>query len=772
MSTTLQSPVYRLTFLTSRLVRLEYQPEGRFEDRPTTCARCRDFPPVDVQQNRTAQGLELDTEYLHIVYNEGPFSRSGLSISVKGNLSVFNSIWHYGDPLHTLGGTARTLDQADGAIPVGPGLVSREGFSVLDDSESVILTEDSQFLPRACQEQDLYFFGYGRDYAACLRDFYRLSGQTPMLPRYALGNWWSRYHEYTEESYLKLMDLFEEADIPLSVAVIDMDWHLTHVPYGSGWTGYTWNKELFPDPARFMRDLHRRGMKITLNLHPADGVQPHEEAYNSMCQAMDRDPQQKLAIDFDATDERFMQAYFTCLHHPLEEQGVDFWWIDWQQGTTCAIPGLDPLWVLNERHYRDSGRKGERSLILSRYAGPGSQRCPVGFSGDTVVTWESLDFQPHFTAMATNIGYPWWSHDIGGHMQGIRSDELSVRWLQLGVFSPILRLHSTKNDFMSKEPWSYGPEAEAIMTRLLRLRHRLIPYLYTASERTHRLGEALVRPLYYRYPHCSEAYRYPNQYLFGSELLVCPITRPMDRTLMLAETTAWLPEGLWFDFTTGQPYTGDRILRLWRALDAYPVFAPAGGIVPLADDLRADALPAHLTLRIFAGADGAYELYEDDGVSLDSSSVRTKITLDWQHGVLGVCSEGDLSLLPEDRVWRVECVGFAPTAVSRDGQNIPATYDAEHNTFVFTLTAAVRAGWSVRLEQPALAQDNWLSRVHERLHRMQSDNNEKEMAWRLVEKQGRSVSCMGTLRALCHTPGMADSLEEIFFACDKGKENP
>ena len=105
----------------------------------------------------------------------------------------------------------------------------------------------------------------------------------------------------------------------LSVLIKDKfpDVSVNHVPYGSGWTGYTWNKELFPDPARFMRDLHRRGMKITLNLHPADGVQPHEEAYNSMCQAMDRDPQQKLAIDFDATDERFMQAYFTCLHHPL-----------------------------------------------------------------------------------------------------------------------------------------------------------------------------------------------------------------------------------------------------------------------------------------------------------------------------------------------------------------------------------------------------------------------------------------------------------------------
>ena len=762
MSTVIQGATYRLTFLTSRLVRLEYAQEGRFEDRPTTFARCREFPPVKLVQNRSARGLEIDTEHLHLVYNEGPFSGNGLSISVKGG----HGVWRYGDPLHTLGGTARTLDGVDGAIAVEPGVVSRSGFSVLDDSRAIVLTEDGRFLPREHTEQDLYFFGYGLDHTACLQDFYRLSGATPMLPRYALGNWWSRYHEYTEESYLRLMDRFQAAGIPLSVAVIDMDWHLTHVPYGSGWTGYTWNKDFFPDPERFMADLHRRGMKITLNLHPADGVQPHEEAYESMCQAMGRDPEKKLAVDFDATDERFLQAYFTCLHHPLEAQGVDFWWIDWQQETTCAIPGLDPLWVLNERHYRDSGRNGQRSLILSRYAGPGSHRCPVGFSGDTIVTWASLAFQPQFTAMATNIGYTWWSHDIGGHMQGIRSDELSVRWLQLGVFSPILRLHSTKNDFMSKEPWSYGPEAEAIMTELLRLRHRMIPYLYTAAERTHRLGEALVRPMYYGYADRPEAYEVPNQYLFGSELMVCPITQPMDPVLMLAETTAWLPEGRWYDFATGQPYTGGRMMRLWRALADYPVLARAGSIVPLADDLRADELPRSLTLRVFAGADGRYELFEDDGVSLNGARAVTTVTLDWQQGRLSVQSAGELSLLPDARQWHVECIGFAPTAVTRDGEPLSAKYDPQRNALCFTLSAPTAAGWSVVLEQPRLAQDDWLRRVHDRLHRMQSSNGEKENAWRLAEKMGRTVSCMSTLRAVCHTPGLADSLEEIFFACD------
>lgn len=767
MAATFAGNGYRITFLTSRLVRLEYQAENLFEDQLTTCVRCRDFPAVEVDVQRTNQGLEMDTEHLHIVYNEGPFSASGLSISVKGGLTVYHSTWRYGEPIKTLGGTARTLDEADGRIPVGEGLISRNGFSVLDDSNSMLLTEDGQFIPRRNQESDLYFFGYGHDYEGCIRDYHRLSGAVPMLPRYALGNWWSRYHEYTEESYLRLMDRFEKAGIPLSVAVIDMDWHLTKVPYGSGWTGYTWNKELFPDPARFLAELHRRGLRTTLNLHPAGGVEPHEAAYESMCEAMGRDASKKLCIDFDAADERFMRAYFECLHHPLEEEGVDFWWIDWQQGSSSAVEGLDPLWVLNEKHYRDHQRSGKRGLILSRYAGPGSHRTPVGFSGDSIMSWASLQFQPEFTAMAANMGYPWWSHDIGGHMLGIRSDELSVRWLQFGVFSPILRLHSSKMAFASKEPWAYGLEAETVMTDYLRLRHRLIPYLYTAAERTHRLGEAVVRPVYYRWPDKHEAYRVPNQYLFGPSLMVCPITQPMDAALQLAQVTAWLPEGRWFDLQSGQIYTGGRMLKLWRALDAYPVLAQAGAIIPLAEELRADITPEEMTLRVFAGADGSFDMYEDDGISMDSAAVITHMNLDWEKKTLTLASEGDLSLLPAERTWHVECIGFAKTVVSVNGGNVPVQYDAARNALCFTVVMQPGEAVNIAFGEAAVAADDWLCRAEKRLHRMQTANVEKETVWQLLKRKGRSASVMGTLQAICVTPGLDECLAEVMFAQDE-----
>ena len=163
----------------------------------------------------------------------------------------------------------------------------------------------------------------------------------------------------------------------------------------------------------------------------------------------------------DFTNRKLLEGYFKYVYEKIEKKdGVDFWWIDWQQGTNTAIPGLDPLWMLNHYHTIHSQKKDGKGLIFSRYAGPGSHRYPVGFSGDTVITWESLDFQPYFTATASNIGYGWWSHDIGGHMMGYKNDELALRWLQLGVFSPIMRLHSTCCEFNGKEPWRYRKEVE------------------------------------------------------------------------------------------------------------------------------------------------------------------------------------------------------------------------------------------------------------------------------------------------------------------------
>lgn len=650
---------YRFTILTDRLIRMEYQPEGVFVDEPTQKVICRDFPACEYRVTDTENGLEIITDHLHLYYDKKPFSGEGLSIQMKESFHVYGSVWNYGDVIHDLKGTARTLDNADGAVELEQGVLSKEGFALLDDSDSALMTGDQWIRAKKAPSADLYFFGYGHDYLGCLKDFYRLCGEVPLLPRFTMGNWWSRFYRYTEQSYLELMDRFREKGIPFSVAVIDMDWHLTDIPakYGSGWTGYTWNRELFPDPERFLNKLHELGMHVTLNLHPADGVRAHEEAYLPMAKELGIDFEKEDKIPFDVTDRRFMEAYFTYLHHPHEEKGVDFWWVDWQQGSRSRMAGIDTLWMLNHLHFLDSGKDGRRPMTFSRYAGIGSHRYPIGFSGDTFSTWDSLRFQPYFTANASNAGYTWWSHDIGGHQGGSKDDELTVRWLQFGVFSPIMRLHSTSNEFSGKEPWNYNMQAEQIMTSFLRLRHRLIPYLYSMNYRTHLEGLPLIRPMYYHHD-SEEAYTVPNQYYFGTEMIVCPITNPMDQEALLAGVEVWLPEGVYYDLFTGQRYNGGRKITMYRNLESIPVLVQAGGIIPMAGDCEDCHVhnPKELEVYIYDGADGEFDLYEDDcSERMDAEPAITRFVYHTgENPELSVRIEGQAEgVIPENREYHI-----------------------------------------------------------------------------------------------------------------------
>ncbi len=663
---TVQGDTWRITVLTEGLVRLEWAEDGVFEDRASTFALHRDLPvPAFDVIDRDAT-LEVVTSRLHLVYDRGPFSTAGLSVTVLSAVANHDNVWRYGEPVKDLGGTARTLDKVDGRTALEPGIVSTSGLGVLDDSRSFVFDDVGWVSPRDGSSRDIYVFSYAHDYAGALQAFYAVSGKPSVLPRWTLGNWWSRYHRYSADSYLELMDRFEAEGLPFSVAVLDMDWHrVDSVParYGQGWTGYSWEPTLFPDPEGFLAELHRRGMRVTLNVHPADGVQPFEDAYRDMATALGRDGDADEPIAFDVTDREFLDAYFKVLHHRLEDQGVDFWWLDWQQGPYSRTEGIDPLWMLNHFHYLDSGRGDRRPLTFSRYAGPGSHRYPVGFSGDHHISWASLDFQPEFTATASNIGYGWWSHDIGGHIFGERDDELTARWVQYGVFSPILRLHSSSNPFLVKEPWLYPREARSAMTDALRFRHRLVPYLHTMNHCAAVEGVPLVRPMYHLAPDEPRAYDVPNQFAFGSELLVAPITAPRDPVTLRGSVRAWLPPGAWIDVFTSTAYDGDRELELHRDSASIPVLLRAGGILPLAaeDDLDATRNPERLELLVAPGTDGEFTLIEDDGTGTTPDTIPTaRTTLTWHQDAGGLtigAADDPHGILPPARTWTVTFVG-------------------------------------------------------------------------------------------------------------------
>lgn len=694
---------YRVTLLGDALFRLERSEELKFRDDATQCVWFRRFPKVDFTFTENADGATLSTD------------RFILSLKIERDdcrIDVGNGFIPVGND-GNLKGTHRTLDGCDGdVVPNGlrnseykpgdkikldDGVCSLTGVAVLDDSRSLAIDKNGKITDKTANGSDEYVFAFGDDYRGAVKGLFSICGNVPLLPRFALGNWWSRYYAYTQDEYIKLMKKFEKRGVPLTVATIDMDWHYSDYneiinkfrlrelnregeeyttddrrEHMLGWTGYTWNERLFPNYKDMLRELKKRKLKTVLNLHPAQGIRFWENCYGEMCAKTGVDPDGAKVVPFDFTDDNFINAYFSVIHKPYEEDGVDFWWMDWQQGVKSKTAGLDPLWALNHYHFYDHAKNHAFPLILSRYAGIGSHRYPVGFSGDAYMTWKTLDYLPYFTATASNVGYGWWSHDIGGHGNGEKSDELYLRSVQYGVFSPINRLHCTNSKVMSKEPWYYGGYG-LIAENFLRLRHSMLPFLYTANKAAHEDGRNLCEPLYYEYKN-AEAYAYVNEYLFGG-LIVAPITTKM-RDDGFARVKVWLPEGEWTDIFTGDRYNApcggeERVLS--RNIESIPVLAKAGSVIPFSDDDGNDCSnPENLRLRVFAG-NGGYVLKEDDDLGENTACTTIDISVnelgEYEETTVKITFSGEKSVLPSNRVVTVELFDEVEgeTSVLKDG---------------------------------------------------------------------------------------------------------
>lgn len=409
-------------------------------------------------------------------------------------------------------------------------------------------------------------------------------------------------------------------------------------------------------------------------------------------------------------------------------------------------------------------------MTFSRYAGPGSHRYPVGFSGDTIVTWKSLDFQPYFTVNAANIGYGWWSHDIGGHMMGCKDDELVARWTQFGVYSPIMRLHSSRSAFNGKEPWRFKKETEIVMGEALRQRHRMMPYLYSMNYRSFQEDMPIVEPMYYEYPEEKEAYQVKNQYYFGSELIVAPITEKRAAGINMAGIKVWLPEGVWYDIYTGMMYEGGRSLRMYRDLNSIPVLAKAGGILPLTEEISASEAgknPDSLKIAVYAGAAGEFMLYEDDNLtSAYADGVCAKTRMVYREGrderavFVMEPTVGDLSLIPAQREITVELTGFLPeavkdavvmldgTALAEDSRSV--AYDREKQAVVVWIEA-VRMGEKLEISLP-LKYRSWENGVDKRifdfLNQAEISFVQKDEIYELVKKERRVPVLLSQLSAM------------------------
>jgi alpha-glucosidase len=649
----------RFTVLTPQLIRMEWAADGKFEDHASFVFLNRRLPVPDFEALNAASGprqrLTIKTSALTLIYTrvetpgaDGRFTPTNLEIDlmVDGKPVVWRP--GLGDP-ENLQGTTRTLDGALGSKtqePIELGLVSRSGWALVDDSTRPLFdSADFSFKNgekspwpwvierQAGERQDWYFFGYGHDYRKALGDYVRVAGRIPLPPRFAFGAWWSRYWDYSDQELDELVRGFHENDVPLDVLVIDMGWHISAEQLKAagevdqsgerlGWGGYTWDKLLFPDPHEFLARLHTDGLKTTLNLHPASGIQPWEQAYAAMATAMGIDPATKKYVPFDITDKKFAINYMNLVLHPLEKQGIDFWWLDWQQEPTTKMPGVTPTWWLNYVHFTDQQREGKRPLLFHRWGGLGNHRYQIGFSGDSISVWDSLAFQPWFTATAANVGYAYWSHDIGGHMPGAVDPELYTRWVQFGAFSPILRTHTTKNPESERRIWAYPEPYSSVLRSTFQLRYALEPYLYTEARRTYDTGVAFFRPLYYDWPQEAAAYDSKGEYLFGDQMLAAPITAPADKVSGLATEKVWLPTGEWIEWPTGKHFTGPAAIERSFSIEQMPVYLRAGAIVPMQPPMRftgekpVDPLIVNVW-PLTPGTTSSYSVYEDSGVAVE-----------------------------------------------------------------------------------------------------------------------------------------------------------
>ena len=618
----------RFTVLTPRMIRIQYSSREQFEDRATFAVVNRNLP-VPAFTTREENGfLYIQTEFLTLRYKIGstisPSLKSPNNLSITMPLNGHDVVWYPGkeDALN-LKGTKRTLDTASGdnqRPDLEDGIISRAGWALIDESPktkrgdgSTTFAFDGQvdgidWLARPIDNNalDWYFMGYGHAYKEAIGDYIQIAGRQPMPPLYVLGYWYSKYQRYSQQDFINLVNEMRQNEIPLDVMIFDMDWHL------DGWTGWTWNKNLIPNPAGLINWMHNQGIKVSLNLHPADGVANYEDHYSEMAADLGYSGDR---IPWMLEDSTFYRSLFKHIIHEREQEGVDFWWIDWQQNlTSYYTDGLGETFWCNHVFFNDmrNNRPERRPFIFHRWGGLGSHRYPIGFSGDTYSTFGSLAFQPYFTATASNVCFGYWGHDLGGHMQiAPTNSELMLRWLQFGVFSPIFRTHGASQEGNERRIWKF--DNFPMLLDCVNLRYQLMPYIYTAARQAYDTGISICRPLYYEWPEENEAYRQEGEYMFGDDILVSPVVTAANPSGKTFHKT-WLPEGQWYDVCTNEIRQGGSVVSQYYGLGEIPYFVKAGSIVvcnPPMQNLK--TAPDHLIVKVYPGDSGETSLYEDAG---------------------------------------------------------------------------------------------------------------------------------------------------------------
>ena len=649
---------YRITILSERLIRFEYSLDGNFYDGATEIVHNRNFKPPVIKAEQDDKFLVITTKYFMIQYaKEKPFK--GPNFAPDSNLKVklvnTDKMWYYNHPeARNFKGSAFSIEDFGSETTLSNGLYSTDGFAYLDDSNSMLIDNDGFMVPNTKKRIDFYLFAYRRDFGLCLKDYFTLTGHPPLIPRYALGIWWNRDQIYSFEDTKKLIQTFNKHEIPLSILLLSEFWHKKDKSnYNLYKTGYSFNEELFPNPKELTEYLHDRGVHLGLNLDGSEGINAFENNYLQMCEELGNE-KDKL-IPFKALNKDFIVSYFKNLINPLNDLGVDFYWIDSKDDMVVR--------ALNYYHFTDYKKSQEnRGLILSRNGGKASHLYPVHYSGETKVGWDTLKYLPYYNSTSSNIGLSWWSHDVGGFKGGIEDSELYLRYVQFSTYSPIFRFSAKRGAYYKREPWRWDMKTYTIVKNYCKIRQALIPYLYTESYKYHKTCLPIIQPLYYYYPEIFDEPNYKNEYYFGTELLVSPITKPKDEIMNRSVEKIFLPKGIWYDFKTGKKFIGNKRYISFFKDEDYPVFAKAGAIIPLAgmdENINNTNPPKKMEIDVFPGSSNVYRLYEDDGKSSlykDGYYIITAIDFNYASDNYSLAIhpvEGKTGIIPDYRDYRI-----------------------------------------------------------------------------------------------------------------------
>ena len=598
---------YRISILSDSLIRFEYSETGSFNDYPTFFASNRSFGKPKFTVNEDNQILIIRNDRFVIEYHkERPYV--GTKLNPEQNLKVMLNdtlkTWYFNiEEARNFGGTAFSLDNMKSSVTLDKGLFSIDGFASFDDSRTPILDQNGNIITPNYSNIDTYLFVYASDFGVGLRDYFNLTGLPPLIPRYALGVWWSKNESYGEEDILDLVNKFKKNDIPLSVLLLG---EYARKQNTKSPISFSWEKSIFPNPNALSTFLHNNNIYLGINTKTEGIVSDEEEGYNALIAA-------NQGNEINVYNSAFMDAFLKNIINPFLNQGLDFLWIDDKiKEHSLRYFAMNYYLFKNFANYSD-----KRGLILSRNFGIAPHKYSILYSGQTNINWKTLKFLPFYNANSSNIGVSWWSHDIGGFKGGIEDSELYMRYVQLGTYSPILRLSSAAGKYYKREPWKWDAKTFKIVHDYLKLRHRLIPYLYSEAKKYSSFGAPIIQPLYYRYPETYDEPKYKNEYYFGTELFIAPIVTPKDTIMNRVVHRIFLPTGVWYDFKTGKKFPGGHRYVTFYKDEDYPVYARTGAIIPMAvldpDNLNDTSAPKTLEIHIFPGRSNTYKLYEDDG---------------------------------------------------------------------------------------------------------------------------------------------------------------